>query len=142
MNLSTVHYQQPTSLRFKRWSRKRYAAFVSIQRAVTIGQLSANVSERFQTKQTSLHSGANLSENSCREEEVSIGNLYELVTDEIPGLSLATINCLLSIEIQSACTASDSCNNKENIHNSEEAEGSRHNTGFLPLFYAYKRTNI
>lgn len=46
---------KPVALRFRRWSRKRYAAFVSIQRAVTIGQLSANVSERFQTKNGSVH---------------------------------------------------------------------------------------
>ncbi|MFQ6929221.1 MAG: hypothetical protein ACLRS8_17580 [Parabacteroides merdae] len=41
---------KPVALRFRRWSRKRYAAFISIQHAVTIGQLSANVSERFQAK--------------------------------------------------------------------------------------------
>ena len=46
---------KPVALRFRRWSRKRYAAFISIQRAVTIGQLSANVSERFQAKNGSIH---------------------------------------------------------------------------------------
>lgn len=45
-----------TALRFKRWSRKKYAAFISVQRTVTIGQLSSNVSERFQTKNGSIHS--------------------------------------------------------------------------------------
>ena len=46
---------KPVALRFRRWSRKRYAAFISIQHAVTIGQLSANVSERFQAKNGSVH---------------------------------------------------------------------------------------
>lgn len=49
-----VKQAQP-SLRFRRWSRKGYAAFISLQRAVTIGQLSTNVSERFQIKNQSLH---------------------------------------------------------------------------------------
>lgn len=43
------------ALRFRKWSRKGYAAFISIQRAVTIGQLSANVSERIQAKNGSIH---------------------------------------------------------------------------------------
>lgn len=42
-------------LRFKRWSRKAYAAFVSIQHHVTIGQLSAHIADRFQAKHQSLH---------------------------------------------------------------------------------------
>lgn len=46
---------KPVALRFRRWSRKRYAAFISIQHAVTIGQLSTNVSERFQAKNGSVH---------------------------------------------------------------------------------------
>lgn len=45
----------PSTLRFRRWSRKGYAAFISLQRAVTIGQLSTSVSERFQTKNLALH---------------------------------------------------------------------------------------
>ena len=113
MNLSAVNCQQPTSLRFKRWSRKRYAAFISVQRAVTIGQLSANVSERFQTKQTSLHSDANLSENSCRGKEDSIGNQNELVAEEIFSLPLVIVNCLLSTEMQLSNAASDSCNKQD-----------------------------
>lgn len=43
------------ALRFRRWSRKAYAAFVSIQRTVTIGQLSANVANRILAKNDSLH---------------------------------------------------------------------------------------
>lgn len=48
---------QPMSsaLRFRRWSRKGYAAFISLRRAVTIGQLSTSVSERFQAKNLALH---------------------------------------------------------------------------------------
>ena len=44
-----------TTLRFRRWSRKTYAAFVSIHRQVTMGCLAAAVAERFQMKQLSLH---------------------------------------------------------------------------------------
>ncbi|WP_165156590.1 hypothetical protein [Parabacteroides sp. ZJ-118] len=45
------------ALRFRRWSRKAYAAFISIQRAVTIGQLSFSVADRFEKKNQSLHNG-------------------------------------------------------------------------------------
>lgn len=45
-----------SSLRFKRWSRRGYAAFISLKQTVTIGHLSAHVSERFQTKNSSIHS--------------------------------------------------------------------------------------
>lgn len=44
-------------LRFRRWSRKAYAAFISIQRVVTIGQLSFSVADRFEKKNQSLHTG-------------------------------------------------------------------------------------
>ncbi len=43
------------ALRFRRWSRKGYAAFVSVRRAVTIGQLSANVSDRSLVKGSTIH---------------------------------------------------------------------------------------
>ena len=43
------------ALRFRRWSRKAYAAFISVQRAVTIGQLSFSVADRFEKKNQSLH---------------------------------------------------------------------------------------
>lgn len=49
-------YLKQQSFRFKRWSRKGYAAFFSLHRAVTIGQLSSNVAERFQVKNSSNHS--------------------------------------------------------------------------------------
>lgn len=49
-------YFKQSSFRFRRWSRKGYAAFFSLKRAVTIGQLSSNVSERFQVKNGANHS--------------------------------------------------------------------------------------
>lgn len=61
------------AFRFKRWSRKGYAAFISVQRAVTIGQLSANVSERFQVKNGSIHAAVlsfgSIDEDGTEEEE-------------------------------------------------------------------------
>ena len=72
----------PSALRFRRWSRKGYAAFISLQRAVTIGQLSTSVSERFQAKNLALHacvlSGSSETEteneSGTNEKEESIGN--------------------------------------------------------------------
>lgn len=63
------HTSYPIALRFKRWSRKAYAAFISIRQAVTIGQLAANVSERFQTKQGSTHRTTLFINQGMQEEE-------------------------------------------------------------------------
>lgn len=56
------------SFRFRRWSRKGYAAFFSLHRAVTIGQLSSNVAERFQVKNGSNHSTVLIAGQSHQEE--------------------------------------------------------------------------
>lgn len=57
------------SFRFRRWSRKGYAAFFSLSRAVTIGQLSSNVSERFQTKNGAVHSSVLFTDQSNPEDK-------------------------------------------------------------------------
>lgn len=41
-----------TTVRFRHWSRKGYAAFASLGQCVTIGQLRKNVTEQALTKQT------------------------------------------------------------------------------------------
>lgn len=73
-------------LRFRRWSRKRYAAFVSVQRAVTIGHLAASVSERLQVKNTSVHTFAFLREWTAWNEgrgEVDSGGEEKLEIDSL-----------------------------------------------------------
>ena len=49
------HIGRNFTLRFRRWSRKAYAAFISVNHVVTIGHLATYVSERFQIKNLSLH---------------------------------------------------------------------------------------
>ena len=46
-----------TNLRFRRWSRAKYAAFVSVHRQVTMGQLASSLADRFYAKQALLHGG-------------------------------------------------------------------------------------
>lgn len=69
---------KPVALRFRRWSRKRYAAFISVKNAVTIGTLSANVSERFQVKNGSVHTSVLSMERGetgeTEEEDTIVGN--------------------------------------------------------------------
>lgn len=144
MNLSTVSNQLPTNgtFRFRRWSRKGYAVFFSLGRAVTIGQLSASVSDRFLAKNTSQHSVADLFENGCQGKDDSISIQNEWVAEEITGLPQAIVNCLLSTEMLLANAALTVCNKQNNIHYSNITEGSRHNAGYLPFFYAYNPTNI
>lgn len=57
------------ALRFRRWSRKAYAAFISVQRAVTIGQLSFSVADRFEKKNQSLHTGIGTFTDGFSEED-------------------------------------------------------------------------
>ena len=59
--LTTLSLNRPVRsvLRFRRWSRKRYAAFISLKHTVTIGQLAIALADRFQQKQLSLHTGLN-----------------------------------------------------------------------------------
>lgn len=56
---------EKTSLRFCRWSRKGYAAFISIHRQVTIGRLAAALVERFHLKQQTLHGTLALTNDIC-----------------------------------------------------------------------------
>ena len=81
------------ALRFRRWSRKAYAAFISIQRAVTIGQLSFSVADRFEKKNQSLHTGIGTftdgffeEDNEERENKRSLAVSHGLFTALLPVL--------------------------------------------------------
>ncbi len=104
--------QQP-ALRFRRWSRKRYAAFISRKQIVTIGHLAAAVADRFYLKGLSLHKGI-----SCfmatdllvadREvddsEEVSLWSLFvERALALLCPLQRETIACSASGELIQVC---------------------------------------
>ena len=96
---------QPVALRFRRWSRKKYAAFISLKQAVTIGNLSANVSERFQIKNGSTHTSVlssypNNSEE-FQEEECSSDTWLKA---DIPFQQLSVLLSVQTIQ-QSAATA-------------------------------------
>lgn len=45
------HIAPPCTIRFRRWSRKGYAAFASLGQCVTIGQVCKSITERALTKQ-------------------------------------------------------------------------------------------
>lgn len=84
----TAHNQLSTAaaIRFKRWSRKGYAAFISVQQAVTIGQLRANVSERFQIKNGAVHTSVlsqlqTVDEKENNTDECSLKNLWDTINE-------------------------------------------------------------
>lgn len=91
------------ALRFRRWSRKAYAAFISIQRAVTIGHLSFSVADRFQKKNQSLHTGfgtlldGSLETDQEEEQEHAVGNEWSLALSS--GLFAAMLPLQVSNEI-------------------------------------------
>ena len=76
------------ALRFRRWSRKAYAAFISIQRAVTIGQLSFSVADRFEKKNQSLHTGIGTFTDGFFEEDDEERENTEVETGRAPSLQL------------------------------------------------------
>ena len=49
--MKTIRHTHKPVVRFRCWSRKGYAAFASLGRQVTIGQLHLNVTERSLSKQ-------------------------------------------------------------------------------------------
>lgn len=97
-----------TALRFKRWSRKKYAAFISIQRAVTIGQLSSNVSERFQTKNGSIHSSVLFTDQTVKEDKEDASELFpERTFAVLPWLS-QVLFLLFSVQTVKQTSSADS----------------------------------
>lgn len=66
-------FRHTHSLHFRRWSRKSYAAFVSLGRCVTIGHLRKNVVESSLRKQKTVHT------HSYSHSYMTIENLKELV---------------------------------------------------------------
>lgn len=123
--------------RFRRWCRKGYAAFASLSRAVTIGCLAAHVSERFQTKYTTLHrSGLHpAAEKTTIDEEeekakqaafplLAAGNGFGYPVGAAMGVRLYGDDC--------ACRFFPSLRSVLSI---KKAEDSRFQPGSLPLFY-------
>ena len=74
--MSKIVANNHISLRFRRWSRKGYALFVSMTCAVTIGVLAVSVSEKSVDKNTTSKSGASSQlfaencESECPPEEI------------------------------------------------------------------------
>lgn len=133
------HTYKPVALRFRRWSRKGYAAFVSIQRAVTIGQLAAHVSERFQIKNGTLHTSVlafnKAGEKVVEEEE----NTY---SPDSPGRLLSLLLLPLVCPVQ---TVSPSAASPIHILYREHfriAEGPGHKPESFRDFRLYKHTRI
>ena len=129
---------KPVALRFRRWSRKRYAAFISIQHAVTIGQLSANVSERFQAKTVPYIRPCSLST------KVDDGETEEKENTSHPDCSKdITLSLLLQalcpVQIANRPAASYAHIIKDNI--SEIAEGPSYKLKAFRDFRLYKYPN-
>ena len=98
MKLQQRNFTQ-NSFRFRRWSRKGYAAFFSIKRAVTIGQLSSNVAERFQIKNGTVHSSVLFTDQINPEEKERNTELLqgESYAETLSHLSLVSL-WLLTIQ--------------------------------------------
>ncbi len=126
---------QPIVLRFKRWSRKGYAAFVSVQRAVTIGHLSAGVAERSLTKSNTLQASVLTPFKDDKERDDSLA----IPSDSSGGspwslLLLETILC----PAQTATRPAAACAHTPNDIISETAEDPGEKPKVFRSFRLYK----
>lgn len=133
--MNRKQYIQSTGIRFRRWSRKGYAAFISLRRAVTIGNLSANVSERFQTKNGAIHASVLFNRNSNpeiqeEEEELSAEQRFGMTA----WFQLPALFPLFIVKTADACVHTHLIDN--NI--SQRAEGSGIIAGAFRSFVLYK----
>ncbi|MEG1544070.1 MAG: hypothetical protein RR382_06045 [Tannerellaceae bacterium] len=81
---------RPLTLRFRRWSRKGYAAFCSLQRTVTIGCLRIGICEQSLSKNCVLHASATrTATTNCSEDEEENGCLQHLRQTDTERLLLA-----------------------------------------------------
>ncbi len=134
------HTYKPAVLRFRRWSRKRYAAFISIQHAVTIGQLAAHVSERFQVKNGSNHTSVLTLDKAGDKETEDEENRYSSDSSGCNILSLLFQQTVCQIQTVSQPAASYAHIVKDNI--SEIAEGLSYNLKTFRDFRLYKHEII
>lgn len=94
-----------STLRFRRWSRKGYAAFISRKHTVTIGCLAAVVADRFYQKGLSLHRGVSLLVEALREETEHSSQHPEREDACLLFVEQALLLLLLSQEQTEACPA-------------------------------------
>ncbi len=127
---------KPVALRFRRWSRKGYAAFISIQRTVTIGQLSANVSERIQAKNGSIHTSVltldKTGEGEIEEEE------GKTCCPDSSGSILSLLPLQTVCPVQTVCRPAASYAHVVKNNISEIAEGLSHRLKTFRDFRLYK----
>ena len=134
-----LYTYRPIALRFKRWSRKGYAAFVSVQHAVTIGHLSVGVAERSLSKSNTLQASVLTpsKEDKEREEDAvppsdsSGGSPWSL-------LLLETILC----PAQTAIRPAKACAHIPNDIISETAEDPGEKPKVFRCFSLYKHYNV
>lgn len=103
-SLSAVRPVRST-LRFRRWSRKGYAAFVSRKHTVTIGCLAAAVADRFYQKGLSLHRGVGHWVESLREQAEQKEQALERDQASLPLAEQERLLLLLSQKQVVACPA-------------------------------------
>lgn len=127
------------SLRFKRWSRKGYAAFASMHQHVTIGCLAVAVSDSSCRKQQQL-SDFNNSE-TCKipgeEAEESLWDQLQLVAMNFSGSAPVNNSFLMQIAVPAAsgCDWFDIKYNSFDTKYDLKAEDIRRYARYLPLSF-------
>ncbi|WP_158712776.1 hypothetical protein [Parabacteroides pacaensis] len=128
------------ALRFRRWSRKGYAAFVSRQRACTMGTLRSHIIERLQNKNIHATGEGMLvdirreNETSGEGEVVSSGvSFLSLPARERGGFLSLLITAIVQVQMYLATGKRSRLGNKYGIRYFAKAGSFGINRGF-PLF--------
>ncbi|MEG2574092.1 MAG: hypothetical protein RSA44_05450 [Bacteroides sp.] len=95
-----VHLYSHRIIRFRRWSGKAYAAFCSIGRQVTIGQLTKGIAEASLNKQRGIVSI--IGEEGC-------GSAEHKVSDEDTGTLLSDLQQLIATILLPQTAMVDGC---------------------------------
>ena len=96
-SMKTLCTHPKSMIRFRRWTRKAYAAFASLGKYVTIGQVCKSIAEASLNKTTTLCSTRKTSDTSNKEPDSSPMSLEEITNRDRALKELLTLkNIMLS----------------------------------------------
>lgn len=82
----------PTTIRFRKWSRKAYAAFASIGKCVTIGHVSKSIADNSLSKRkTAILQFASVQKQSVDVSDLTSSHTWEQAEWDLGGIIMQTI---------------------------------------------------
>lgn len=104
-SMKTLCTHPKSMIRFRRWTRKAYAAFASLGKYVTIGQVCKSIAEASLNKTTTLCSTRKTSDTSNKEPDSSPMSLEEITNRDRALKELLELLTLKNIMLSCLSTA-------------------------------------